>query len=166
MADSAEQARAALEFYISMANLTSIYWSAYLVVAAAVAGYTIAAKTRPSIRLRSVLTIAFMLFSVANLTALVNKHSLQLAAAEEVIVAVRAANIAKPDEQQWPQSKEMRDKVKARCSGLLDMFGAMDCLHASTAEQAFWLHITLDAVVLIAIWHDIHRRTRHKSSKP
>jgi hypothetical protein len=150
--DPAEHARAALEFYVSVANLTSAYWGVYLIAAALIIGYTVAAKTRPSLRLRSALTIGFLLFSIANLSVLVSKHSLLAAAAAEVVVAV--GNV----KDRWPESKELRDKTDTVCSGLRNTFIPVDCLQAPSGRTAFWFHISLDLVVLIAIWHDVRRK--------
>ena len=154
MPDAAERARAALEFYVSLANVTAAYWGAYLTAAALIIGYTVAAKTRPSLRLRSGLTIGFLLFSIANLSALVNKHSLHAAAAAEVVIAMGDAI------DQWPRSKELRDKTHAVCAGLLQTFVPVDCLLATNGRTAFWFHISLDFVVLVAIWHDVGRKRR------
>jgi hypothetical protein len=150
MSDPTEHARAALEFYTSTANLTSTYWGAYLTVCAAIIGYTVAAKTRPSLGLRITLMIGFLLFSTANLSALVNKHSLHAAAAAEVLVTVGAAD------GQWPQSKQLQDKIGTACSSLLETIIPVDCLHATSGWTAFWFHIILDFVVLIAIWRDAY----------
>jgi hypothetical protein len=151
MSDPTEHARAALEFYTSTANLTSTYWGVYLTVSAAIIGYTVAAKTRPSRGLRVALTIGFLLFSAGNLPALVNKHSLHAAAAAEVMAAVGAAD------GQWPQSQQLRDKIHTVCSSLLDAIIPVGCLHAASGWTAFWFHITLDFVVLVAIWRDVLR---------
>ena len=150
MSDPTEHARAALEFYTSTANLTSTYWGAYLTVSAAIIGYTVAAKTRPSLGLRIALTIGFLLFSIANLSSLVNKHSLHAAAAAEVLGAVKAAD------GQWPQSQQLRDKIGTSCSSILDAVIPLDCLHATSGRTALWFHIILDFVVLVAIWRDVH----------
>ena len=152
MPDPVEQARAALEFYLSIANLTSAYWGTYLTAAAVVIGYTVAVKPRPSIRLRFALMIGFLLFSSANLLAVVSKHSLQAAAAAEVIAAMREAK------DHWPRSKELQDKTYATCPRLLDNFFSENCLVAISRRTAFWFHISLDFVVLIAIWYDVTRK--------
>jgi|SRR5262245_29460686 len=152
MSDPIEFARKALDFYVSTAHLTSTYWGAYLTVAAAIIGYTVAASRRPTVRLRVGLTIAFLIFSVANLSALVNKHSLHAAAAKEVVVAVDNAK------GQWPQSEELRKKIQTVCCGFVSSLMPVDCLHAMDGRTTFWFHVCLDLVVLVTIWHDVRRK--------
>jgi hypothetical protein len=141
-----ENAWKVLTLYTTTANLTTAYWAAYLTAVAAIIGYTIAARSRPALRLRLALTVGFLLFSVPNMSSVVNKQSLHQAAAEELVEA------AKQTQGRWPLSKALSNKVAKTCTRVEEWLIPTNCLRATGGWSAFCFHTIVDIFVLISIW--------------
>jgi hypothetical protein len=131
--------REAFNLYQSSAGLMATYWGFYITAATVVVGYVIGSSSPPRMGVRIVLAVGFAAFALSNFSAVVNKHSLTLAAAQEVVQRVK--------EQPGADDSMMQRKLSHVCEGFQNLYPE-GCLHATRPRVVAGLHAAADVVVL------------------
>lgn len=124
-----------VDAYNSSANLVGFYWHFYAVVAFGLVGYVLGGDRQIRPELRWTLLVGFWFFAFASLGALLNKHGLHYAFANEI-----TGNLASSD-----ISDNLKEKLTV-CEGIWKFLPAK-CLHATNPWASGVMHLFIDIMV-------------------
>jgi len=137
-----------IDLYNTSATLTGLYWNLFAVVVLGLLGFLFANKSDLRTWHRVLLCMVFIIFAVANISALINKQTMHYAMAHEVVSITKT----RP-----PSSEALQQKLKE-----VGAFPTAHSLQATRWEVMAAFHVFFDIVVIVTIFV-IHPSTRENT---